>query len=96
MGDIMDQLLKVNNLALEGKPDDLTVATHICRGNYNSSWASRGGYEPVAERLFAHENVDAYYLEFDDARSGGFEPAAFRHTGQKSRFGTDYVQAPGA
>lgn len=43
MGDIMDQLLKVNNLALEGKPDDLTVATHICRGNYNSSWASRGG-----------------------------------------------------
>lgn len=84
MGDIMDQLLKVNNLALEGKPDDLTVATHICRGNYNSSWASRGGYEPVAERLFAHENVDAYYLEFDDARSGGFEPLRFVTPGKKS------------
>ena len=83
MGDIMDQLLKVNNLALEGKPDDLTVATHICRGNYNSSWASRGGYEPVAERLFAHENVDAYYLEFDDARSGGFEPLRFVTPGKK-------------
>lgn len=83
MGDIMDQLLKVNNLALEGKPDDLTVATHICRGNYNSSWASQGGYEPVAERLFAHENVDAYYLEFDDARSGGFEPLRFVTPGKK-------------
>ena len=83
MDDIMDQLLKVNNLALEGKPDDLTVATHICRGNYNSSWASRGGYEPVAERLFAHENVDAYYLEFDDARSGGFEPLRFVTPGKK-------------
>ncbi len=55
--------------------------------------AGGGGYEPVAERLFAHENVDAYYLEFDDARSGGFEPLRFVTPG-KSRFGTDYVQAP--
>lgn len=93
MGDIMDQLLKVNNLALEGKPDDLTVATHICRGNYNSSWASRGGYEPVAERLFAHENVDAYYLEFDDARSGGLSRCVSSHRAKKSVLGLDYVQA---
>ena len=53
---------------------DLAFTTHVCRGNYNSTWAASGGYEPVAPILFAKENVDAYYLEFDDDRSGGFEP----------------------
>ena len=76
-------LLKVNNLAIEGRPENLVITSHICRGNYNSSWARQGGYEPVAERLFAHENVDAYYLEFDDARSGGFEPLRFVTPGKK-------------
>ena len=66
--------LRVNNLALEGRPQDLAFTTHVCRGNYNSTWAASGGYEPVAPILFAKENVDAYYLEFDDERSGGFEP----------------------
>ena len=55
-------------------PQDLAFTTHVCRGNYNSTWAASGGYEPVAPILFAKENVDAYYLEFDDERSGGFEP----------------------
>ena len=71
---IKEQLLLVNNLAIEGKPDDLTITTHICRGNFHSTWACTGGYDDVAETLFARENVDAYYLEFDDERSGGFEP----------------------
>ena len=66
--------LRINNLALEGRPHDLAFTTHVCRGNYNSTWAASGGYEPVAPILFAKENVDAYYLEFDDDRSGGFEP----------------------
>ena len=66
--------LRLNNLALEGRPHDLAFTTHVCRGNYNSTWAASGGYEPVAPILFAKENVDAYYLEFDDNRSGGFEP----------------------
>ena len=64
--------LRLNNLALEGRPHDLAFTTHVCRGNYNSTWAASGGYEPVAPILFAKENVDAYYLEFDDDRSGGF------------------------
>ena len=66
--------LRLNNLALEGRPHDLAFTTHVCRGNYNSTWAASGGYEPIAPILFAKENVDAYYLEFDDDRSGGFEP----------------------
>lgn len=73
---IMEQLLEINNLAIEGKPDDLRINTHVCRGNFHSTWASQGGYDKVAETLFARENVDAYYLEYDDARSGGFEPLA--------------------
>lgn len=68
------QLLAVNNMAIQGKPEDLTITTHICRGNFHSTWACSGGYDSVAELLFGQENVSAYYLEFDDARSGGFAP----------------------
>ena len=72
--DITEKLLKVNNLAIENKPEDLVINTHICRGNYHSAYFSSGAYDPIAEPLFGRENVDAYYLEFDDERSGGFEP----------------------
>lgn len=70
---IKEQFLQVNNQAIEGKPDDLVITTHICRGNFHSTWASEGAYDEVSEVLFNRENVDAYYLEFDDERSGGFE-----------------------
>lgn len=73
---ISEKLLKVNNLAIEGKPQDLVINTHVCRGNYHSAYFSSGAYNPVAEPLFGRENVDGYYLEFDDERSGGFEPLA--------------------
>lgn len=69
--------LRINQLALEGKPADLTVATHVCRGNYHSAWAASGGYAPIAPFLFAKEPVDAFYLEFDDERSGNFEPLKY-------------------
>jgi 5-methyltetrahydropteroyltriglutamate--homocysteine methyltransferase len=68
--------LKVNNLALEDLPSDLTVSTHICRGNYHSSYASSGPYDDIADYVFARENVSALYLEFDDERSGSFAPLA--------------------
>ena len=71
---IMEQLLTINNRAIEGAPEDLVINTHVCRGNFHSTYASSGAYDRVAEALFARENVSAYYLEFDDARSGGFEP----------------------
>ncbi len=69
-------LLKVNNLAIEGKPEDLVITSHICRGNYHSTFFSRGAYDPVADYVFAKENVNALLLEYDDERSGGFEPLA--------------------
>ena len=59
-----------------GKPEDLVINTHVCRGNFHSTYASSGAYDSVAKTLLARENVNAYYLEFDDARSGGFEPLA--------------------
>lgn len=74
---IMEQLLLVNNLAIEGKPEDLSINTHVCRGNYHSTFFSSGAYDSVAEFLFTRENVDAYYLEYDDERSGNFEPLKF-------------------
>lgn len=71
-----NKLLKVNNLALEGKPEDMIITSHICRGNYHSTYFSSGAYDPVADWVFAQENVDALFLEYDDERSGGFEPLA--------------------
>lgn len=75
--DLQQDYLRLNNGAIENLPDDLTVNTHICRGNYHSTWAASGGYETVAEKLFGEENVKAYYLEFDTERAGGFEPLRF-------------------
>lgn len=73
---IKEQFLELNNMAISGKPDDLVINTHVCRGNFHSTYASSGAYDGVAQTLLARENVNAYYLEFDDARSGGFEPLA--------------------
>ena len=70
------------NAALDGRPEDLTVAVHLCRGNYRSTWFAKGGYEPVAEVLFNELAVDAYFLEYDDERSGGFEPLRFVPAGK--------------
>lgn len=71
---VQELFLRINNLAMEDKPEDLTINTHVCRGNFHSTYASSGAYDSVAKALFAKENVHAYFLEFDDARSGGFEP----------------------
>ncbi|MBQ1849057.1 MAG: 5-methyltetrahydropteroyltriglutamate--homocysteine S-methyltransferase [Lachnospiraceae bacterium] len=72
--EVKAQLLKVNNLALEGKPADMVITSHICRGNYNSAYFTSGAYDTVADYVFAKENVDALFLEYDDERSGGFLP----------------------
>jgi 5-methyltetrahydropteroyltriglutamate--homocysteine methyltransferase len=62
------------NEALARKPDDMAVTTHMCRGNFQSSWVAEGGYDHVAEALFNKLNVDGFFMEWDDERSGGFEP----------------------
>ena len=71
---LQKRFLKVNNEAIANLPADLTINTHVCRGNYHSTWAAVGGYGPVADTLFAKENVNAFYLEYDSERAGGFEP----------------------
>jgi 5-methyltetrahydropteroyltriglutamate--homocysteine methyltransferase len=65
------------NSVIDNRPADLTVGIHLCRGNYRSTWFAEGGYEPVAEVLFNSINVDAYFLEYDDERSGDFAPLRF-------------------
>jgi 5-methyltetrahydropteroyltriglutamate--homocysteine methyltransferase len=65
------------NAVIDGRPEDLTVGVHLCRGNFRSTWFAQGGYEPVAEVLFNDLNVDAYFLEYDDERSGDFSPLRF-------------------
>ena len=72
--DVKKQLLTVNNLALEGRPEDMVITSHICRGNYHSTFFTSGPYDTVADYVFAKENVDALFLEYDDERSGGFAP----------------------
>ena len=74
--DVKQQLLDVNNLALENKPEDMVITSHICRGNYHSTFFNSGAYDSVADYVFAQENVNALFLEYDDARSGGFAPLA--------------------
>lgn len=74
--EVQEMNLRINNMVLEGKPADMFINTHVCRGNYHSTYANAGAYDRVAEVLFEKENVNAYYLEFDDSRSGGFEPLA--------------------
>ena len=85
----------INNAALEGKPADLVVNTHVCRGNYHSTYAFEGGYDPVAPYLFANEDVNAFYLEFDTPRAGGFEPLAHVTAGKKVVLGLVTSKQPG-
>ena len=74
---------RVINTALEARPADMTITTHVCRGNFRSTWIAEGGYEPVAETLLGKLNYDGYFLEYDTERAGGFEPLRFLPKGKK-------------
>jgi 5-methyltetrahydropteroyltriglutamate--homocysteine methyltransferase len=75
--------IRVMNEALAGRPEGMTICTHLCRGNFRSSWVASGSYDHVADALFNELEVDGYFLEFDDERSGGFEPLRFLPKGDK-------------
>jgi methionine synthase II (cobalamin-independent) len=84
MADNLPQIYQdVINTALKAKPADMTITTHVCRGNFRSTWVAEGGYEPVAERLLGAVNFDGYFLEYDTDRAGGFEPMRFLPKGNK-------------
>ena len=80
---IADRYVKLINDSLRDKPADMAITTHVCRGNFKSTWISSGGYEPVAEHLLAGCDYDGYFLEYDTERAGGFEPLRFLPKGDK-------------
>jgi 5-methyltetrahydropteroyltriglutamate--homocysteine methyltransferase len=86
-GEHVDNLLAIYagmlNRAIAGKSDGMTISMHLCRGNFRSHWVASGGYEPVAEVLFNQINADAYFMEYDTDRAGGFEPLRFVPRGDK-------------
>ncbi|MDP6352155.1 MAG: 5-methyltetrahydropteroyltriglutamate--homocysteine S-methyltransferase [Alphaproteobacteria bacterium] len=71
---LIDSYIDLVNRVLAGRPEGMVVAMHLCRGNFRSRWLAAGGYEPIAERLFNDLAVDAFFLEYDTPRAGGFEP----------------------
>ena len=89
-----EQYIANINRALADKPDDLVITTHLCRGNNQSMWAAEGGYDFVAEALFGDLNVNGYFLEFDDERSGGFEPLRFVPAGKQVVLGLVTTKRP--
>lgn len=86
-GEHVENLLSIYagmlNRAIEGKPAGMTISMHLCRGNFRSHWVASGGYEPVAEVLFNQINSDAYFMEYDSERAGGFQPLRFVPRGNK-------------
>jgi 5-methyltetrahydropteroyltriglutamate--homocysteine methyltransferase len=71
------------NAAVRGRPSDMVMTMHLCRGNFRSTFVASGGYEPVAELLFNGIDIDGYFMEWDNDRSGGFEPLRFLPKGKK-------------
>ena len=91
----MELLVSINNRVIASAPaDDLVINTHVCRGNYHSTYFSSGAYDTVASPLFSTQDVDAFYLEFDDERSGGFEPLSQVAPGKKVVLGLITTKRP--
>jgi 5-methyltetrahydropteroyltriglutamate--homocysteine methyltransferase len=84
----------LTNAAVAGRPADMAITTHLCRGNFQSSWVASGGYDFVAEALFNELDVDGFFLEFDDERSGGFEPLRFLPPGKQVVLGLVTTKRP--
>jgi 5-methyltetrahydropteroyltriglutamate--homocysteine methyltransferase len=78
---------KLLNDTIRDRPEDMTVCMHLCRGNFAGAWVAEGGYEPIAELVFNEINVDGYFLEYDSARAGGFEPLRFLPKGKVAVLG---------
>jgi 5-methyltetrahydropteroyltriglutamate--homocysteine methyltransferase len=93
-GHLHEQYIANINRALKGRPGDLVVTTHLCRGNNQSMWAAEGGYDFVAEALFNDLQVDGYFLEYDDERSGTFEPLRFVPKGKTVVLGLVTTKKP--
>jgi len=84
---LLQTYAKLLNDTIRDRPRDMTVCMHLCRGNFAGAWVAEGGYEPIAELLFNQVDVDGYFLEYDSARAGGFEPLRFLPKGKVAVLG---------
>jgi 5-methyltetrahydropteroyltriglutamate--homocysteine methyltransferase len=91
---IHERYIALTNAAVAGRPADMAITTHLCRGNFQSSWVASGGYDFVAEPLFNGLDVDGFFLEYDDERSGGFEPLRFVPKGKRVVLGLVTTKRP--
>jgi 5-methyltetrahydropteroyltriglutamate--homocysteine methyltransferase len=80
---LLEHTVRMLSSVLREKPADMVITTHVCRGNFRSSWFAQGGYEAIAEAIFARLDYDGYFLEYDTERAGGFEPLRFLPKGGK-------------
>ena len=80
---LIGQYAKMMHDAIDGRPDDLVIAMHLCRGNYKSTWAADGAYDPAADAVFNQTGVDVYFMEYDTERAGGLEPLRLLPKGKK-------------
>jgi 5-methyltetrahydropteroyltriglutamate--homocysteine methyltransferase len=86
-GSLPKTYAKLLNDTIKDRPKDMTVCMHLCRGNFAGAWVAEGGYEPIADLLFNEINIDGYFLEYDSARAGGFEPLRFLPKGKTAVLG---------
>ena len=91
---IHERYIALTNAAVAGRPADMAITTHLCRGNFRSSWVASGGYDFVAESLFNQLDVDGFFLEYDDGRSGGFAPLRFVPEGKQVVLGLVTTKRP--
>lgn len=91
---VLDRYIAALNAAIAGRPADMAVTTHMCRGNFQSEWAAKGGYEAIAEKLLAEVNVDGFFMEYDDERSGDFAPLRFLPKGKIAVLGIVTSKTP--
>jgi len=80
---LIEQYAKMMDVAIAGRPDDMTIAMHLCRGNFQSTWVAEGGYDPVADAIFNQTGVDVYFMEYDSSRAGGLAPLGLVPKGDK-------------
>jgi 5-methyltetrahydropteroyltriglutamate--homocysteine methyltransferase len=85
---------KLLNDTIAGRPADMTVCMHLCRGNFAGAWVAEGGYDPIAELLFNDINVDGYFLEYDSPRAGSFAPLRFLPKGKVAVLGLVTTKSP--
>ena len=85
--ELRDRNIKMINDAIGNRPKDMVVTMHLCRGNFRSTFIASGGYEPIADALFNQLDIDGYFLEYDNDRSGGFEPLRLLPKGKKAVLG---------